>query len=169
MAIFDHSWYTHVLHERVEGQVSERECREAFRDILDFERALSDDGCVIVKFWLHISRKEQKKRFEALARDPLENWRITEEDWKRHKKYDEYLLAAEEMLEWTESECGPWTIVEATSRWHTRRRVFETAIRALEHRLGSKAPPAREPSEDDERDRQLREEHQALDPAEAGS
>ncbi len=169
MAIFDHSWYTHVLSERVEGQVSERECREAFRDILDFERALSDDGCVIVKFWLHISRKEQKKRFEALARDPLENWRITEEDWKRHKKYDAYLLAAEEMLEWTESEYGPWTIVEATSRWHTRRRVFETAIRALENRLGSKAPPPREPSEDDERDRQLREEHQALDPAEAGS
>ncbi|MFN0169326.1 MAG: polyphosphate kinase 2 family protein [Bryobacteraceae bacterium] len=150
MAIFDHSWYTRVLSERVEGLVSEREWREAYRDILDFERALADDGCAIIKFWLHISKKEQKKRFKALEADPLEKWRVTEEDWKRHKKYDAYLLASEEMLAWTESEYGPWTIVEATSRWHTRKKIFETVIRTLEARLGAKAPAGHEPVDDED-------------------
>ena len=89
---------------------------------------LADDGTVIVKFFLHISRKEQKKRFEKIAADPLESWRVTKEDWARHKKYDEYLAATEEMLELTESEFAPWTIVEATSKWYARRKVFDTII-----------------------------------------
>ena len=73
--------------------------------------------------------------------DPLEAWRVTTDDWARHKKYQQYLAAYEEMLELTESEYAPWTIVEATSKSHTRQKVFETIIAALEKRLGDKAPP----------------------------
>jgi hypothetical protein len=79
----------------------------------------------------------------VLEKDPLESWRVTKEDWARHKQYGKYLAAAEEMLARTESEWGPWTIVEATSRWHARRKIFETVVRALESRLGDKAPAAR--------------------------
>ena len=129
---------------------------------LDFERMLADDGTAILKFFLHISRKEQEKRFELIESDPLEAWRVTAADWARHKKYQQYLAAYEEMLELTESEYAPWTIVEAKSKWHTRRKVFETIIAALEERLGDKAPPAAASSVDLSKDAELREAMESL-------
>jgi polyphosphate kinase 2 (PPK2 family) len=139
MAIFDRSWYSRVLEDRVEGKVRGNELRTAYRDIADFERMLADDGTVIIKVWLHISKKEQKQRFKEIEKDPLESWRITKQDWKRHEKYRKYLVAVEEMLEQTDSEYGPWTIVEATSRWYARDKIFRTISSALEARLGPKA------------------------------
>jgi polyphosphate kinase 2 (PPK2 family) len=147
MAIFDQSWYMRVLHERVENMVPEDTWHAAFNDIVDFERMLADDGIVIVKFFLHIGRKEQEKRFRKLEADPLESWRITKEDWARHKRYHEYLAAAEEMLELTDTAEGSWTIVEATSRRWAKTKILNTIIAALEHRLGAQAP-SREASEE---------------------
>jgi polyphosphate kinase 2 (PPK2 family) len=141
MAIFDHSWYGRVLEDRVEKIVPKKTWRDAYQDIVEFERMLAEDGNAIQKFFLHISKKEQKKRFEQLEDDALEAWRVTDTDWARHKKYEEYLDAIEEMLELTSSAFAPWTIVEATSKWHARRKVFESIISALEIRLGDKAPP----------------------------
>ena len=106
MAIFDQSWYMRVLQERVEEMVPENDWRAAFSDIVDFERLLADDGVVIVKFFLHIGRKEQEKRFRKIEADPLESWRVTKEDWARHKRYREYLAAYEEMLERTDTAEG---------------------------------------------------------------
>jgi len=140
MAIFDLSWYQRVLVERVEKLVPKRAWRRAYRDIVDFERMLADDGAVIVKLWMHISKKEQKKRFQALEKDPLESWRVAKQDWERHAKYDDYRQAAEEMFERTDSEWGPWTIVESTDRWYARRKIFQTLIQTFEERLGDKAP-----------------------------
>lgn len=150
MSLFDGSWYGRVLVERVEKLTPKREWRKAYRDISEFERMLADDGTAIVKFWLHISKKEQRKRFRAIDKDPLESWRVTKGDWKRHREYEEYLLAAEEMFERTESEWGPWTIVEATDRWYARRKVFEVLIHSLEEALGDKAPPVRPARRDDD-------------------
>jgi len=144
MVIFDHSWYSRVLEERVEHTIPEDAWRQAYRDIVEFERMLADDGAVILKFFLHISKKEQTKRFEAIERDPLEAWRVAKDDWARHKRYGEYLVVIEDMLELTESEFAPWTIVEATSKWHARRKVFDTIIGAMEKRLGASAPPRSE-------------------------
>ena len=156
MVIFDHSWYGRVFQERVQGVVPEKAVQQAFRDIIDFERMLADDGTVILKFFLHISRKEQRRRFDAIACDPLEAWRVTKEDWARHKKYEQYLAAAEEMLELTELDYAPWTIVEATSKSYTRKCVFETIISALEKSLGPKAPPRADAADDRSRDAELR-------------
>jgi len=117
---------------------------------------LADDGTTILKFFLHISKKEQKKRFRAIEADPLESWRVSEDDWARHKKYDEYVVAIEEMLELTESEYAPWTIVEATSKWHARRKVIDTLIGAMEKRLGAKAPVPKKFSEANGKDADLR-------------
>ena len=156
MVIFDHSWYGRVLEDRVEGVVPRKVWREAYSDILDFERMLADDGAVILKFFLHIDKKTQKKRFEAIEADPLEAWRITPEDWKRHRKYDQYLAAAEEMLELTDSDYAPWVIVEAASRWHARRKVFEALIGALETRLGPNAPRTVPAETDTAKDADLR-------------
>jgi len=156
MAIFDHSWYGRVAEERVEGAIPEKAWRPAYRDILDFERMLAVDGTAILKFFLHISKKEQKKRYELIQSDPLEAWRVTNADWARNRKYAQYLTAYEEMLELTESEYAPWTIVEATSKWHARRKVFETIITALEKQLGDRAPSASAPSTDRKKDAELR-------------
>ena len=162
IAIFDRSWYLRVLDERVEGAVPEKAWRAAYQDIVEFERMLADDGAVILKFFLHISRKEQKERFRAIGKDPLEAWRITEADWARHKKYDEYLAAAEEMLELTECEFAPWTIVEATSKWYARKKIFDTILAAMENRLGTDAPPRIEVPEAEARDAQLRDAMESL-------
>ena len=156
MLIFDHSWYGRVLEERVERTIPEKAWRQAYRDVAEFERTLADDGTIILKFFLHISKKEQKKRFRAIESDPLEAWRVTEADWARNKKYRGYLTAVEEMLELTDSEYGPWTIVPATSKWYARKRVFETIIAALEKRLGSKAPRRSAPADAALRDADLR-------------
>jgi polyphosphate kinase 2 (PPK2 family) len=135
-AIFDRSWYGRVLVERVENLIPEAEWRRGYRDIVDFERTIADDGHLIIKFFLHISQKEQKRRFNQLLEDPLTAWHVSPEDWEHHRRYDDWFLAYEEMFERTESEWGPWTIVEATDRRHTRLKIARTIIRALEERLG---------------------------------
>jgi polyphosphate kinase 2 (PPK2 family) len=166
MAIFDRSWYMRVLDYRVEKLVSREEWRSAYQDIADFERSLADDGVVIVKFWMHISKKEQKKRFKQIEKDPLESWRITADDWVRHRNYNKYLIAAEEMMSHTDAEYAPWVIVEATSRGWAQRKIFETMIGVLEQRLGKKAPPTHVDAGAARRDRQLREAKEAVGVAE---
>ena len=136
-AIFDRSWYGRVLVERVEDLVPESKWRIGYRDIVDFERTLADDGYLIVKFFLHVSRTEQRRRFEKMAQDPLNAWHVQPEDWEHHRQYDEWLLAYEEAFERTDTEWGPWTIVEATNRRYTRVRIFQALIAALEERLAA--------------------------------
>ena len=134
--IFDRSWYGRVLVERFLKIATKEEWEQAYRDIVDFERTLSDDGALIIKFFLHISKKEQRKRFKKLEKDPLNAWRVTAEDWQNHKQYQKWLRIYQEMLERTETEWGPWTIVEATNKCHTRMKVYRTIVEAIENRLG---------------------------------
>jgi polyphosphate kinase 2 (PPK2 family) len=135
MAIFDRSWYGRVLVQRVEGMIAEEHWQKAYQDIRDFERMITEDGLLLVKFWLHIDRKEQGKRLKKLASNPRKSWKVADEDWEHHKRYDDYLQAAEEMLARTETAEGPWTIVEATCRYWTRIKVLETVVRTLEEAL----------------------------------
>ena len=135
MAIFDRSWYGRVLVERVEGLIDERQRRKAYGDMVSFERALADDRYLVVKFFLHISKEQQRERFEMLEGDPATAWQVEPEDWEHHEIYDDYLVATEEMLERTESEWGPWTLVEAADRRWVRIKVFGTLIRRMEEGL----------------------------------
>ncbi len=141
MAIFDRSWYGRVMVERVEEFTPRDEWRRAYRDIVNFERTISDDGYIIAKFFLHISKNEQARRFKELEKDPLESWHVQPEDWDHHRKYAEYVVAIEEMLERTDTEWGPWTIVEATDRRWARVKIFETIIQRLEEALQQRDIP----------------------------
>jgi polyphosphate kinase 2 (PPK2 family) len=141
IAIFDRSWYGRVMVERVEQLTPENEWRRAYRDIRDFEATIADDGHVIIKFWLHISRQEQKRRFKRLEEDPLTAWHVQPEDWEHHEKYNEYLVAVEEMLERTDTEWAPWTIVEATNTWWTRWKVVQTVAHTLQSALKKRGLP----------------------------
>ncbi|MBN1910264.1 MAG: polyphosphate:AMP phosphotransferase [Pirellulales bacterium] len=147
-AIFDRSWYGRVLTERIEGTVSKRKWQEAYDEIQEFERQLTDAGVVIVKFWLHIDKKEQKKRFKQLEKTPATAWKVGKEEWVHHCKYDKWLEAVEEMIQQTDTACAPWTIVEATQGRFRRVKVFETIIQAVQAELDRRAaqpPPVLKP------------------------
>lgn len=138
IAIFDRSWYGRVLVERVDNYVPNKVWRKGFQEITSFERQLADDGNVIIKFFLHISKKEQKKRFKKLQSSPATAWKVTEEDWKHHQQYDKYLQAAEEMLAKTDTDFAPWTIVESHDRRFATVKIFQTVIDALDAKIGEK-------------------------------
>jgi len=142
MAVFDRSWYVRVLVERVDKLIKPEQWRSAYNEIAQFERMLTDDGMVIVKFWLHISEKEQKKRFKDIAKSKYDSWRITKEDWEHHKQYDDYAQAAEEMFERTNTAYAPWTIVEATDKRYRLIKVFKTLADAMQTALAAKAEKA---------------------------
>jgi polyphosphate kinase 2 (PPK2 family) len=144
MAVFDRSYYGRVLVERVEGFADRKAWKRAYGQIRDFEEMLAAEGMVIVKFWLHTSSKEQKKRFERRAKDPLRTWKLTEEDWRNRSKRRAYVRAIEEMLEETSRDWAPWTLVEAESKRYARVKVVDTVIAAVEdgmRRHGIKVPP----------------------------
>lgn len=145
IAIFDRSWYGRVLVERVEGFTPEEQWRHAYRDIVNFERLLADDGYTIIKFFLHISKAEQARRFRELEADPLLSWYVQPEDWEHHAHYDAYVIAIDEMLERTDTEWGPWTIVEATDRRWTRYRILSVLLVRMEAALAARGvslPPS---------------------------
>jgi AMP-polyphosphate phosphotransferase len=135
MALFDHSWYGRVLVERVEKLVKKKVWSPAYAQINEFERWLTDDGQVLVKFFFHISRKEQRRRLGRMERDPRESWKVEPEDWRRNRRYDEWAGAIEEMLARTDTPQAPWTVVEATDGRWTRVRVFETLVARMEAAL----------------------------------
>src|SRR6266404_5750599 len=87
MAMFDHSWYGRVLVERADKLVKKKQWRAAFEEINQFERWLADDGQVLIKIWLHISKKEQKRRFTEFKKDPSLAWKVTAEYKQHHRDY----------------------------------------------------------------------------------
>ena len=141
IAIFDRSWYRRVLTERVEQKLKPADVGSAMRDIRSFERQLADDGSVIIKFFLHISKSEQKKRFKKLQENKATAWRVTKEDRKRHKQYDKYLAATEAMLAETDTDYASWTVVESHNQRFATLKIFNKVCSVLEHRLAS-APAA---------------------------
>jgi polyphosphate kinase 2 (PPK2 family) len=130
-AVFDRSWYGRVLVERVEGFATEKEWKRAYMEIVNFEKSLSDDGTVFVKIYLHISKDEQLSRFKRREADPYKHWKITDEDWRNRRRWDDHNAAAEAMFEKTSSLASEWTIIPANYKWHARIEV----IRAVNHAL----------------------------------
>lgn len=135
ISIFDRSWYRRVLDERIDGQTTPEKLGEAYQEINHFERQLSDDGNVIIKFFLHISKKEQKKRLKEMENDKAMSWRISKKDWKHHKQYQQYLTAIEEMIEHTDTDYAPWTIVESHNKRFAEMKIFSTVIDSLEQQI----------------------------------
>lgn len=131
LAVFDRSWYGRVLVERVEGFASEKEWRRAYQEINEFERLLTEDGAVFVKVYLHISKEEQLLRFKRREADPYKHWKISDEDWRNRKKWDEHNAAAGEMFERTSTDFAPWHVVAANFKWVARVRVVRAVVDRL--------------------------------------
>jgi polyphosphate kinase 2 (PPK2 family) len=137
LTVFDRSYYGRVLVERVEGFAKEKEWRRAYQEINEFEEHQASFGMVIVKFWMHITPREQLKRFRDRELDPYRSYKLTEEDWRNRQKWDEYTAAAEEMFARTSTPGAPWTIVPANDKSFARAAVLRTLVGAIEHRLGN--------------------------------
>jgi polyphosphate kinase 2 (PPK2 family) len=144
MAVLDRSWYGRVLVERVEGFATADQWKRAYAEINDFEQMLVSEGAILIKFWLHISSAEQLKRFEARERDPLKQWKLTDEDWRNRKRRKAYKKAIDDMVDRTSTEWAPWCLVEAESKRFARVKVVETVNDAIEagmRRHGIDPPP----------------------------
>jgi polyphosphate kinase 2 (PPK2 family) len=126
MVVFDHSWYGRVLVERVDKFTKKKLWQQAYEEINQFERWLADDGQVLMKFWMQISKGEQKKRFKSALKDPALKWKITKEYRRHHRDYDKWTEAVEEMLAKTDAPHAPWTVVEANDMRYARVRIFQT-------------------------------------------
>ena len=131
-ALFDRSWYGRVLVERVEGLCTEHDYMRAYTEINDFERELAEYGFVVAKFWLAISKEEQLKRFRAREKTSFKRFKITDEDWRNRKKWDDYELAVCDMVDRTSTEYAPWTLVEANNKYFARLKVLKTLCKAIE-------------------------------------
>ncbi|MEQ1858728.1 MAG: UDP-galactose-lipid carrier transferase [Chthoniobacteraceae bacterium] len=133
MTIFDRSWYGRVLVERVEGFATDKEWKRAYQEINDFERTLAEDGAIIVKCYLHISKDEQLYRFKRREADPMKHWKINEEDWRNRKKWSEHNQAAEDMFEKTSTDIAPWNVLGSNFKWWARVKVVKTVVEAIEN------------------------------------
>ncbi len=138
LALFDRSWYREILAERTATSEGSR-WRERCDDVVAFERALAEDGAVIVKFWLHITRKEQARRFKRLLADPLTAYQVTAEDRRQQRHYAIYTDAVEDLLARTGTPAAPWHVIPATDKYFARVAVLKTLLDTLEVRLGHKA------------------------------
>jgi len=112
IGMFLSSWYSKPVLDRVYGSISVPDFDEKLDRILAFEKALTDDGALILKFWMHLGKEAQKKRLKALEKDPLLSWRVTETDWHNWRLYDEFVANAERTIMRTSTGQAPWHIVE---------------------------------------------------------
>ncbi|MFI0348047.1 MAG: polyphosphate kinase 2 family protein [Chthoniobacterales bacterium] len=131
LAIFDRSWYGRVLVERVENFATEKEWKQAYNEINDFERTLINGGAIIIKTFLMITKDEQLRRFKERQAEPFKHWKINEEDWRNRRKWKQHNEAASAMFEKTSTKIAPWTIIPANYKWHARVKFAETVYHAL--------------------------------------
>ena len=135
IAIFDRTLYGRVMVERIEGFCSEAEWRRAYQEINEMESHMANAGAVVLKFWLHIDKDEQERRFRERQANPAKQWKITDEDWRNREKWDQYEEAVNEMLIRTSTTYAPWIVVEGNDKRYARVKVLQTVVDALEKKV----------------------------------
>jgi AMP-polyphosphate phosphotransferase len=127
----DRSWYRQLLDDRLDGKLHQQDVLVAAAGIREFERQLTDDAVVLIKFWLHIDKKESARRRASIEADPYEKWRLSQPEWKRKLSFQKWMEAAEEMFALTSTANAPWRLVEANDRLFRRVKVFQEVIASL--------------------------------------
>lgn len=101
----------------------------------EMEEQLAHHGTIVLKFWMHIDKDEQERRFKERMENPAKQWKITDEDWRNREKWDAYEKAVDEMLIRTSTTYAPWILVEADCKYYARIKVLRTVVEAIEKRL----------------------------------
>ncbi|HUJ50896.1 MAG TPA: polyphosphate kinase 2 family protein [Bryobacteraceae bacterium] len=140
IGIFNRSHYEDVLIVRVHNLVPKEVWHRRYRQINDFEQILTENGVTILKFFLHISREEQKRRFEARIEDSSRNWKLSLPDFEERQHWDDYIEAYEEALHRCSTQWAPWYVIPANKKWFRNYLVAELVVQALD-RMRLKYPP----------------------------
>lgn len=138
MAIFDESWYPEVSRARIEDGLSTEDAYSRMDSINTFERQLAQDGYLIIKFFLHISAKEQARRHARLLSDKNTRWRVSERDKFRNKHYKEYYRVYDEMLEKTNTVFAPWHVISAMERRSAMNDIYQIIVNSIRSALEEK-------------------------------
>ena len=133
--LFDRSWYGRVLVERVEGFTPEAAWSRAYHEINEFEEQLTEHGIVVCKFWIHISQDEQLRRFKERETVSYKQYKITAEDWRNRKKWNDYMAAVNDMVTRCSTEFAPWTLVAGNDKRFARVQILRTIVNRLEETL----------------------------------
>lgn len=144
IGIFNRSHYEDVLVVRVHDLVKESVWKKRYQQINDFERMLVENGTVILKFFLHISKDEQKERLESRINDPTKHWKITEADIRERAYWNDYMQAYETVLHRCSTDWAPWYVIPANKKWYRNLVITERIVETLEN-LDMKFP---EPNSD---------------------
>lgn len=137
MAVMDRSWYQELAVACMEEDISDKEYARRVKTVNEFERQLRNDGYLIIKFFLQISKEEQKRRFDKLRESSETKWRVTERDKKRHKLYDEYYKAFDDMLTRTDTPQAHWTVIDTTDKTFAKYQMFSTVANRITSALDS--------------------------------
>jgi PPK2 family polyphosphate:nucleotide phosphotransferase len=132
IGIFNRSHYEDVLVVRVHELVAKEVWRKRYRQINNFEQMLSENGFTILKFFLHISKDEQKKRFEKRITDPSRNWKLSLPDFEERQHWDDYTEAYEDALHKCSTPWAPWFVIPANKKWFRNFLVAELVVQALD-------------------------------------
>ena len=146
--MFDQSWYSRVIWEYLSGEVGKSKRTQGIEDIKDFEEMLHFSGTVILKFWLHISKKKQEKNLRKLEEDSLDAWKVGETDWWQNKHYDKVTEVVENVLDQTSVEHAPWRVVEMEDKYFGRIQALQIVADTLYEsliKLGVEIPPEASP------------------------
>jgi polyphosphate:AMP phosphotransferase len=154
IGIFLRAWYSKPLLQRAFGRIDDSEFERQLDRIVAFERMLSHDSTLILKFWMHLGREQQEARFKQLQQDPLQSWRLTKKDWRHLDMYDQFAGAGEHLIVATSRGHAQWTIIEATDANYRTLEVGEMVAegieRELERRQAMRIPPPRVDPEEPE-------------------
>lgn len=142
IGIFIGAWYADPLSDNVHERTKNAELDQQLERIISFETMLCNEGALILKFWLHLSEEQQKKRLKKLEKDPRTSWRVTESDWKNYKRYDRFRLVSERMLRSTSSPKAPWIIIEGSDQRYRSLSIGKALLEALRRRLDAPELPA---------------------------
>ncbi|WP_321508004.1 polyphosphate:AMP phosphotransferase [uncultured Methanoregula sp.] len=132
IALFARSWYSRAISEEMQKHTWQKSLKGPEDQINRFERQLHDNGTVILKFFLHISKEEQKLRLEERERNPLTAWLVTPSIWNVHRHYDDSFPLINDFINKTNTDYAPWTVVEATDRKYTILKIYSTIVKNLE-------------------------------------
>jgi PPK2 family polyphosphate:nucleotide phosphotransferase len=132
IGVFNRSHYEAVLAERVLEIVPKKIWRQRYRQIIEWEKFLSDNRVLILKFYLHISKEEQAQRFEERLANPKKHWKFSHADLKTRQKWDDYKEAYEDMLNHTSHPAAPWHLIPADRNWYRDYVIAKTVVKALE-------------------------------------
>jgi PPK2 family polyphosphate:nucleotide phosphotransferase len=131
VGIFNRSHYEDVLVVRVHKLITDKEAERRFEEINRFEKLLTDNGTAILKFFLHISKDEQKKRLQERLEDPQKYWKVNPTDLKEREHWDEYEQAYEDVFRNCSTKYAPWYIIPANKKWFRNVVISQTILDTL--------------------------------------